>query len=103
KNGEIYNIGSNNEKQNIEIIKLILAELNRPESLIKYVTDRKAHDRRYAIDSSKIKEELGWEPNTSFDLGMKKTIKWYLDNLDWMNEIVSGEYQNYYRKMYGTK
>lgn len=100
KTGEIYNIGGNNEKQNIEIVKLILNDLNKPESLIKYVDDRLGHDRRYAIDSSKIQNELGWKPEYTFETGIKETIKWYLDNQNWMEQIKTGEYQEYYRKMY---
>ncbi len=100
KTGEIYNIGGNNEKQNIEIVKLILDDLNKPESLIKYVDDRLGHDRRYAIDSSKIQNELGWKPEYTFETGIKETIKWYLDNQNWMEQIKTGEYQEYYRKMY---
>lgn len=98
--GEIYNIGGHNEKQNIEIVNIILDELNKPKSLIKYVEDRKGHDRRYAINSDKIKEELGWTPQTNFKEGIKKTIKWYLDNLQWMKKVTTGEYQNYYKQMY---
>ena len=98
--GEVYNIGGNNEKQNIEIVKLILEELDKPESLIKYVDDRLGHDRRYAIDSSKIQKELGWSPEYTFETGIKETINWYLDNQDWMDQVKSGEYQEYYRKMY---
>ena len=101
--GEIYNIGGHNEMANIDIVKLILKELGKPESLITYVKDRKGHDRRYAIDSAKIHQELGWLPETKFAEGIKKTIRWYLDNKPWWQEIVSGEYQNYYKKMYGDK
>lgn len=100
KSGEVYNVGGHNEKANIEIVKLILKELGKPESLIKYVKDRPGHDRRYAIDAAKIKTELGWEPTVMFDQGIKLTIKWYLDNLDWTNKIRSGEYKEYYDKMY---
>ena len=100
ENGEIYNIGGDSEKQNLEIINLILAELGKPESLIKFVEDRKAHDRRYAIDFSKISRELGWKPKTNFTEGMQKTIKWYLDNQKWMDNVVSGEYKEYYENMY---
>ncbi|SNX52854.1 dTDP-glucose 4,6-dehydratase [Thermoanaerobacterium sp. RBIITD] len=103
KIGEVYNIGGNNEKANIEIVKLILKELNKPESLIKYVKDRPGHDRRYAIDSTKIQQELGWKPIYHFDEGMKKTIKWYIDNEEWWNKIISGEYQDYYVKMYKNR
>ena len=92
KIGKVYNIGGNNEKSNIEIVKTILSILNKPESLINYVEDRKGHDRRYAINSSKIKKELGWEPCTKFEDGIKQTIQWYLDNSKWLNNIVSGEY-----------
>ena len=101
--GEIYNIGGHNEMANIDIVKLILKELGKPESLITYVKDRKGHDRRYAIDSAKIHKELGWLPETKFADGIRKTIRWYLDNKPWWQEIVSGEYQNYYKKMYGKR
>ena len=101
--GEVFNVGGHNEKSNIEIVKLILKELGKPESLITYVEDRKGHDRRYAIDPSKIKRELGWEPETKFENGIVKTIQWYLDHKDWWEEIISGEYKNYYNKMYGEK
>lgn len=101
--GEVYNIGGHNEKANIEIVKLILKELGKPESLIKYVKDRPGHDKRYAIDAAKIKDELGWEPTVMFDEGIIKTIKWYLDNLDWTEKVRSGEYQEYYEKMYGGR
>ena len=101
KNGEIYNVGGNNEKQNIEIIKQILPELRKPESLIKFVEDRKAHDKRYAIDFSKISNELDWKPTTDFQEGIKKTIQWYSDNEIWLDNIVSGEYKEYYAKQYG--
>lgn len=100
KAGEVYNIGGNNEKTNIEIVKLILNELNKPESLIKFVSDRLGHDKRYAIDSSKIKNELGWKPKYTFETGITETIKWYLDNQDWIKKVKSGEYQKYYNKMY---
>ena len=89
KDGSIYNIGSNNEKNNIEIVKTILKELGKDESLISYVTDRKGHDKRYAIDSSKLQKELGWKPLTSFDDGIKKTISWYLNNETWINNLKS--------------
>lgn len=101
--GEVYNIGGHNEMANIDIVKLILKELGKPESLITYVKDRKGHDRRYAIDPAKIHKELGWLPETKFADGIKKTIRWYLENKEWWMEIVSGEYQNYYKKMYGDK
>ena len=98
--GEVYNVGGHNEMRNIDIVKLICKELNKPETLITHVTDRKGHDMRYAIDPSKIHEELGWLPETKFEEGIKKTIKWYLEHRGWWEEIISGEYQNYYQKMY---
>ena len=97
--GEVYNIGGNNERQNIEIVKLILNELGRDESLIEFVTDRLGHDRRYAIDSSKIQNELGWKPSYTFEKGIRETIGWYLDNQDWISQVKSGQYQQYYEKM----
>lgn len=102
KIGEVYNIGGNNEKTNIEIVKLILENLGKDESLIEYVKDRLGHDRRYAIDSSKIQNELGWKPKYTFETGIVETINWYLDNLEWMKKVKSGEYQDYYEKMYGN-
>ena len=103
KTGEIYNIGGHNEMRNIDIVRLICRELGKPESLITHVTDRKGHDMRYAIDPTKIYTELGWLPEMKFADGIVKTIRWYLDNRPWWEEIVSGEYQNYYRKMYGDR
>ncbi len=103
KIGEIYNIGGNNEKKNIEIVKLILQNLNKPESLINFVTDRLGHDRRYAIDSTKIQSELGWKPKYTFETGIAETIKWYLDNRKWWERIKSGEYMAYYEKMYKNR
>ena len=99
--GEIYNIGGNNEKANIEIVRLILKELGKPESLITYVKDRPGHDRRYAIDNTKITIELGWVPAYTFEQGIHETIQWYLANSEWVERITSGYYQNYYRNMYG--
>ena len=99
--GEVYNVGGHNEMANIDIVKLILKKLNKPESLITFVKDRKGHDLRYAIDPTKIHTELGWLPQTKFSDGIEKTINWYLQNRDWWEEIISGEYQNYYKKMYG--
>lgn len=96
----IYNIGGNNEKSNIEIVKFIITTLRKSESLIKYVKDRPGHDRRYAIDNTKITTQLGWEPAYAFEQGMKETIKWYLNNTEWIENIVSGDYVNYYEKMY---
>jgi dTDP-glucose 4,6-dehydratase len=103
KLGEVYNIGGNNESANIEIVKLLLQKLGKPESLIKYVTDRPGHDRRYAIDASKISAELGWQPSVTFAEGLSKTVDWYLDNESWWRRIISGEYQHYYQKMYGNR
>ncbi len=101
--GEVYNVGGHNEMRNIDIVKLICKELGKPDSLITYVKDRKGHDMRYAIDPTKIHNELGWLPETKFEDGIKKTIRWYLENRDWWEEILSGEYQDYYRKMYGDR
>lgn len=101
--GEVYNIGGHNEKTNIEIVKIILKELGKSEELITYVTDRKGHDLRYAIDPTKIHNELGWLPETKFEDGIKKTIRWYLNNKGWWEKIISGEYKNYYEKMYIDK
>jgi len=101
--GEVYNVGGHNEMANIDIVKLIIQALGKSEDLITYVADRKGHDMRYAIDPTKIHTELGWLPETKFADGIKKTIQWYLDNRSWWEEIVSGEYQNYYEKMYGNR
>ncbi len=101
--GEVYNIGGHNEKANIDIVKTILKILGKPESLITYVTDRKGHDMRYAIDPTKIHSELGWLPETKFEDGIIKTVEWYLNNREWWEEIISGEYRDYYEKMYGQK
>lgn len=101
--GEIYNVGGHNEMKNIDIVRLICKELGKPDSLITYVTDRKGHDMRYAIDPTKIYRELGWLPETRFTDGIKKTINWYLNNRDWWETIISGEYQNYYEKMYENR
>jgi len=100
--GEIYNIGGHNERTNLEVVKAILCELGKPESLITYVTDRPGHDMRYAIDPTKIHSELGWLPETKFDYGIKQTIQWYLENKEWWQNILAGDYQNYYEKMYGN-
>ena len=101
--GEVYNVGGHNEMKNIDIVKIICKELGKPESLITYVADRKGHDMRYAIDPTKIHNELGWLPETKFADGIKKTIQWYLDNKEWWETIISGEYQNYYEKMYRNR
>lgn len=98
--GEVYNIGGNNEKANIEIIKLLLSSLDKSEDLITYVQDRPGHDRRYAIDNTKITTQLGWSPAYTFETGIQKTIEWYLQHTDWMEQITSGSYQSYYSQMY---
>lgn len=103
KVGEVYNVGGHNEKRNIDIVRIICQELGKPESLIVHVEDRKGHDRRYAIDPAKIHRELGWLPETKFEDGIKKTIKWYLEHKKWWQDIINGEYQAYYAKMYGSK
>ena len=103
REGEVYNVGGHNEMRNIDIVKLICDYLGKPYSLIKHVSDRKGHDMRYAIDPTKIHDELGWLPETKFADGIKKTIDWYLDNREWWETIVSGEYRNYYEKMYGGR
>lgn len=101
--GEVYNVGGHNEMKNIDIVKLICQQLGKPESLITYVIDRKGHDMRYAIDPTKIHNELGWLPKMRFEDGLKKTIQWYLDNKEWWETIISGEYQGYYERMYGNR
>jgi len=101
--GEVYNIGGHNERTNMEVVKTILRELGKPESLIHHVTDRLGHDRRYAIDPTKITTELGWKPKTYFDDGIKKTIKWNIDNRKWWENILNGDYQNYYARMYENR
>lgn len=100
RNGEVYNIGGHNERQNIEVVKTILKALDKPESLITYVTDRKGHDLRYAIDPTKIETELGWKPKYNFETGIKETIEWYMNNQEWMDDVTSGDYLKYYEKMY---
>ncbi len=101
--GQVYNVGGHNEMKNIDIVKLICRALGKPESLITYVADRKGHDLRYAIDPAKIHQELGWLPETRFEDGIKRTIQWYLDNRVWWENIITGEYQGYYEKMYGNR
>ena len=103
KVGEVYNIGGHNEKANIDVVKTILSSLNKSENLIEYVKDRPGHDLRYAIDPTKIEKELGWKPEYTFDTGIKKTIEWYLANKPWWEHIISGEYKNYFNKMYGNR
>ena len=100
REGEVYNVGGHNERKNIDIVRLICKALGKSESLITYVADRKGHDLRYAIDPTKIHNELGWLPETKFEDGIQKTIQWYLNNKSWWQEIVSGEYRNYYQRMY---
>ena len=98
--GEVYNIGGHNEKTNLEVVKTILKALDKPESLIHFVKDRPGHDLRYAMDPTKIETELGWKPEYTFDTGIQKTIEWYLNNREWWENIISGDYQNYYERMY---
>ena len=101
--GQVYNVGGHNERTNLQVVKAILKQLGKPESLITYVTDRPGHDMRYAIDPTKIKNELGWNPTTKFEDGIKNTIDWYLQNKDWWQNIISGEYQNYFEKTYSAR
>ena len=103
KVGEVYNIGGHNERSNMDVVKTILKQLGKPESLITFVGDRKGHDLRYAIDPSKIHGELGWLPETKFDDGIRQTIDWYLNNESWWKNIISGDYMEYYEKMYGNR
>ena len=103
KVGEVYNVGGHNERTNLEVVKTILKALNKPESLITYVKDRPGHDLRYAIDPQKLENELGWKPTYNFDTGIQQTIEWYLNNKQWWENIISGEYQNYFEKQYGDK
>ena len=103
REGEVYNVGGHNERTNLDIVRLICKALGKSESLITYVADRKGHDLRYAIDPTKIHTELGWLPETKFEDGIQKTIQWYLNNKSWWQEIVSGEYRNYYHRMYGDR
>ena len=100
KVGEIYNIGGHNERTNLEVVKTVLNQMNKPETLIDYVTDRPGHDRRYAINPEKIEKELGWKPNYSFDTGIKQTIEWYLNNREGWEHIINGEYQDYFQNQY---
>ncbi len=103
KEGEVYNIGGNCEKSNLEVSQSILNELNKPESLIRFVKDRPGHDRRYALDTSKINQELGWQPACSFEGGIRQTVAWYRENTSWWEKIKSGEYRQYYQRMYGNR
>lgn len=101
--GEIYNVGGHNERSNLDVVKTILHALGKPESLIRFVTDRPGHDMRYAIDPAKLERELGWKPKYTFDTGIKQTIEWYLNNREWWEHIISGEYANYFDDMYGKR
>jgi dTDP-glucose 4,6-dehydratase len=101
--GEIYNVGGCNEKTNLEVVGLILNQLNKPKTLLKFVTDRPGHDRRYAIDAGKIMNKLGWKPSVKFEDGIKKTINWYIQNQTWLKNVVSGDYQKYYESMYANR
>lgn len=101
--GELFNIGGHNERRNIDVVRMILAALGKPESLIEYVADRKGHDRRYAIDPSKIRAVLGWEPRTKFEDGIERTIRWYLEHKSWWQNIISGDYREYYDRMYAHR
>jgi len=103
KPGEIYNIGARNERQNIEVVKSLLDSLGKPHSLIKFVTDRPGHDRRYAIDPAKAETDLGWKPLTTWEDGLRKTIEWFAENQGWMSRVRSGEYREYYLKQYGAE
>lgn len=103
REGEVYNIGGHNEKTNLEVVQTILRALGKPESLIRFVTDRPGHDRRYAMDPTKIETELGWKPQYTFETGIPVTIQWYLNNKDWWENIVSGAYQSYFETMYGAR
>jgi dTDP-glucose 4,6-dehydratase len=102
KAGEAYNIGARNERKNIEVVTAILDALNKPHSLIKFVTDRLGHDRRYAIDPTKVETEIGWRPQTNWQEGLRKTVQWYLDNQDWVSRVRDGKYRDYYQKTYGA-
>jgi len=101
--GRVYNIGGNSERTNLEVVRAILQRLDRPESLITFVKDRPGHDRRYAIDATRLREELGWQPSVDFETGLAKTIDWYVDNQPWLDRVVSGDYQKYYDEMYAGR
>jgi dTDP-glucose 4,6-dehydratase len=103
REGEIYNVGGHNERRNIDVVRTILSELGKPESLIAYVSDRPGHDHRYAIDPAKIHSELGWLPQTFFDEGIRRTVRWYVEHRKWWEDILAGEYQQYYQQMYGNR
>ena len=101
--GEVYNLGGHSERTNIDVVRTLLSLVEKPESLIRYVTDRPGHDRRYAMDTTKIASELGWSPLVPFEEGLKRTVQWYLDNSAWVAKVRSGEYQRYYDRMYGQR
>jgi dTDP-glucose 4,6-dehydratase len=101
--GEVYNLGGHSERTNIEVVRTLLSLLEKPESLIRYVTDRPGHDRRYAMDTAKIAQELGWSPLVSFEEGLKRTVQWFIANAEWVAKVRSGEYQSYYDRMYGKR
>ena len=103
KSGEIYNIGGNSERENIQVVRALLDRLGKPQTLIRYVTDRPGHDRRYAIDAGKIRRELSWQPSVPFESGLAQTIQWYLDNSAWLDQVRSGAYRDYYEQMYGDR
>jgi dTDP-glucose 4,6-dehydratase len=103
REGEVYNVGAENERPNIEIVRLILARLGKPESLIRFVEDRPGHDRRYAIDAQKIRSELGWAPRRTFEDGLAETLRWYADNRGWWERVLSGEYRAHYERWYGKR
>jgi dTDP-glucose 4,6-dehydratase len=103
REGEVYNVGGHNEYTNLDVVKTVLRELGKPESLITFVTDRPGHDMRYAIDPAKIRDELGWLPQTRFEDGIRKTVQWYMAHRDWWEGILRGDYQDYYEKMYGNR
>jgi dTDP-glucose 4,6-dehydratase len=103
RSGEVYNVGGRNERTNLQVVRTILSQLGKSEDLIKYVTDRPGHDRRYAIDADKIRNELGWEPKHHYESGIRSTIEWYLGNLEWMERIISGEYQAYFNTQYSHR
>jgi dTDP-glucose 4,6-dehydratase len=103
KNGEVYNVGGNNERTNIDIVKTILRQLDKPESLIRFVKDRPGHDKRYAIDATKLREDLGWQPKYMFEHGIKQTVQWYIDHQEWWQRIISGDYQEYFTKQYANR
>jgi dTDP-glucose 4,6-dehydratase len=99
----VYNIGGNNERTNLDVVRAILAVLDRPESLIRFVQDRPGHDRRYAIDATKIRTRLGWAPHYAFEDGLRQTIEWYVDHQDWCQRVLTGEYMHYYQQQYGSR